>query len=409
MAIFRRAYYSRIVPLDQSLKPSFLTPAATRGIALRPVRGRRDWRALLDLPARLNQDDPCWVRPLDAQLRDLWSPRNPWFAHARAQAWLAWRGSRAVGSISAQVDDLHRQTWGEPVGYFGQLAAEDDEAVFAALLAQARQWLRQQGCEQMRGPFDLGVNQSAGLLVDGFDTPPMIMMNHAPAYYGARLESLGMRPSMDLLAYVVAPDFEAPPVMQRLVARNAARVRLRPLMTSRYRQELELLRELFNDAWAENWGFVPFTEAEFRHLGRELKPLIRPESVQIAELDGVPAGFILVLPNINELIRDLDGRLWPLGWLRLLWRLKRGHATTARAPLMGVRRHLHASPTGALLAFRLVDEARKELIRNGIRQVELSWILETNHRMRAVIESTGGKVYKRYRLYACDLTDEQPG
>lgn len=374
-------------------------------IEVRPVHGRRDWRALLDLPARLNANDSYWVRPLDSQIKSLWSPRNPWFAHARAQAWLAWRGDRAVGSISAQVDELHRQTWGEAVGYIGQLSAEDDAAVFAALLAQAREWLGAQGCRQLRGPFDLGVNQSCGLLVDGFDTPPMIMMGHQPPYYGARLEAAGLRPAMDLLAYVVAPDFDAPPAMQRLVARSAGRLRLRPLETRRYWQELELLRTLFNDAWADNWGFVPFTAEEFRHLGRELRPLVGPEYIQVAELDGEPAGFILALPNINELIRDLDGRLLPLGWLKLLWRLKRGRATTARVPLMGVCRRFHGRPLGAMLAFSLIDAVRQPLIRDGIRDVELSWILETNQGMRSVIESFGGRVYKRYRIYALDLAD----
>lgn len=382
------------------------TRAADAAIDIRPVSSWRDWRALLELPARLNANDSCWVRPLDSQVRSLWSSGNPWFAHARARAWLAWRDGRAVGSISAQVDDLHRQTWGEAVGYFGQLAAEDDDAVFGALLAQVREWLATQGCRQLRGPFDLGVNQSCGLLVEGFDTPPMIMMGHAPRYYGARLEAAGLQPAMDLLAYVVAPDFDAPPAMRRLVARSAGRLRLRPLEKRRYWQELELLRELFNDAWAQNWGFVPFTAEEFRHLGRELRPLVGPDYVQIAELDGEPAGFILALPNINELIGDLDGRLLPLGWLRLLWRLKRGRAMTARVPLMGVRRRFHGRPLGAMLAFSLIDAVRQPLIHAGIREVELSWILESNQGMRSVIESFGGRVYKRYRVYALEIDND---
>lgn len=373
------------------------------GLEIRRVWNRRDWRALFDLPDRLHGNDPCWVRPLDSQRRSQWSPRNPWFAHARAQAWLAWRDGRAVGSISAQVDELHRRTWGESAGYFGQLAAEDDAGVFAALLGQARQWLVEQGCRQMRGPFDLGVNQSCGLLVEGFDTPPMIMMNHAPPYYGERLEAEGLSPVMDLLAYLIAPDFAAPPPMQRLVERGAARVRMRPLQAARYRAELDLLRELFNDAWAENWGFVPFTAEEFRHLGRELKPLLGPDYIQIAELDGEPAGFILALPNLNELIADLDGRLWPLGWMRLLWRLQRSRATTARVPLMGVRRRFHGRAIGAMLAFRLIEALQKPLVRNGIQDVELSWILETNQGMRSLIESIGGRVYKRYRIYDLEL------
>jgi GNAT superfamily N-acetyltransferase len=382
-----------------------MTPATHPGVEVRRVSSRRDWRSFLDLPARLHRDDTCWIRPLDVQVRQTWSPRNPWFAHAQAQAWLAWRGSRPVGSISAQMDELHRQHWGEAVGYFGQLCAEDDAEVVAALFGEARRWLRERGCTQMRGPFDLGVNQSCGLLVDGFDTPPMIMMNHSAPWLGARVEAAGLQPAMDLLAYIVAPDFAAPPAMQRLVERAGERLRIRPLDRARYWQELELLRELFNDAWAENWGFVPFTPDEFRELGRELKLLVGPEAVFIAELDGEPAGFILAMPNVNELIADLDGRLLPFGWLRLLWRLKTGRATTARVPLMGVRRRFHGRPLGAMLAFGLIEAVRRPLIRAGIREVELSWILETNQGMRSLIESIGGRAYKRYRIYQAELDD----
>jgi hypothetical protein len=377
-------------------------------IEIRAVGSRQDWRAFVGLPERLYRKDPCWVRPLDSQVRDLWSPRNPWFRHARAQAWIAWRGDRAVGAISAQADELHRQTWDEAAGYFGQLCAEDDAEVFAALFSQARRWLLAQGCREMRGPFDLGVNQSCGLLVDGFDTPPMVMMNHGAPWYGPRVEAAGLHPAMDLLAYIVPPDFNAPPAMQRLVDRAAARLRVRPLDRRRYWQELELLRELFNDAWADNWGFVPFTVEEFRHLGRELRLLLGPEAVQIAELDGEPAGFILALPNINELIADFGGRLLPFNWLRLLWRLKSGQATTARVPLMGVRRRFHGRTLGAMLAFALIEAVRQPLARAGIRQVELSWILETNQGMRSVIEAIGGQAYKRYRIYRAELSDDHP-
>jgi hypothetical protein len=372
-------------------------------VEVRPVQSRGDWRAFMALPGQVFRDDPCWVRPLDWEVRALWSRRNPWFGHARAQAWLAWRGGQAVGSISGQVDARHRETTGKSIGYFGQLCAVDDAAVFEALFAEVRRWLVAHGCHEMRGPFDLGINQSCGLLVDGFDSPPMIRMNHGAPWFGVQVEACGLDPAMDLLAYTVSPGFEAPRAMKRLVERAGERLRIRPLNWLRYRQEFEVLRELFNDAWADNWGFVPASSEEFQHMGREMRLIIGPKSIHIAELDGEPVGFIVALPNINELVSDLNGKLFPLGWLTFLWRLKTRKATSARVPLMGIRRQLHGQTLGAMVGYSLVDAMRWPLVGAGIQQMESSWILETNQGVRSILESIGARVYKRYRIYQANL------
>lgn len=369
------------------------------GIEIQPIDGPGAPDDLLALARRVYQDDPCWVQPLRIDRKNLWDPRNPWFQHGRARAWLAVRDTRPVGSISAQIDDLHEKLHGEHVGYFGQLEAVDDPAVFAALLDTAVTWLHEQGMTEMRGPFDLSINQSCGLLIEGFESPPMIMMGHAPRYYRRHLEASGMVKAVDLLAYRLHPDFDPPRVMGRALARLGDRIRLRTLSRRGYADDIELVRELFNDAWADNWGFIPFTREEFQRVGVELRRIVGPDYVQIAELDGTAAGFIAALPNLNELIADLDGRLLPLGWLRLLWRLKRRSYTTARVPLLGIRRSLQHGLPGAALAFKMIDTVRRPLVRDGVSMVELSWILENNRPMRAMIEALGADAYKRYRIY----------
>lgn len=377
--------------------------SATAQIRVEPVRRPDQWRQFYAMARRVQGSDPYWIEPLRFERRRQWSPRGPWFAHAQAVAFLALRDGQPVGVISAQVDAHQAPEDDRKVGYFGQLEAIDDPAVFGRLLDAAGQWLREQGCGLMRGPYDLGVNQSCGLLVEGADSPPMVMMGHAPAWYATRLEEAGMSRAMDLLAYLLPPDFSPPQAMQRLLERAARRLSFRPLDFSRFDQEIDLLRDIFNDAWSENWGFVPLTEDEFRHMGRELRQIIRPGYTCIAEQDGQAAGFIVALPNINELIADLDGRLLPFGWARLLWRLKRRKATTARVPLMGVRKSFQRGPMGAAISFGMIERVRHALHADGIRSVELSWILETNQGMNSLIEAMGGRLYKRYRMFARPL------
>ena len=368
-------------------------------ISVRPVQKRPDWRDFYALPARVQDADPCWIKPLHLECKALWSPRNPWFAHAQAQAFVAYREGQAVGRISAQIDQLQPQVQGERQGYFGQFECGDEPAVARALLEQAERWLKARGCGYLRGPYDLGINQSCGLLVEGRETPPMIMMGHAPAYYEGLLLAAGLAPEMDLLAYLLPPDFEEPPAMNRLLARKARRIAFRPLNFARFEQEMEQLRAVFNDAWSANWGFVPITAAEFRHMGKEMRKILKAQYTCLAEVDGQIAGFIVALPNINELIADLDGRLFPTNWIKLLWRLARQRVRSARVPLMGVRQEFQRGPLGSAISFGVIDRVRKALHADGIDRVEVSWILENNRGMNSMIEAMGGQLYKRYRLY----------
>lgn len=372
-------------------------------LQITPVVGRRDLNQFIRLPWSVYRNDPVWIPPLLVERKLHLSRHNPFFAHARWRAWLARREGQPVGRISAQIDQLHLERYQDATGFFGMLEAIDDPAVFAGLLAAAEHWLREQGMRRALGPFNLSINDECGLLVEGFDRPPVALMGHARPYYATRLEGYGYDAAKDLLAYWIEADFTVPARIQAVLQKAANRVRLRPLRRSRLAEELAILRDIFNDAWTQNWNFVPFTEAEFNQLGRTLAAVLDDDFVQIAEVDGAPAAMAILLPNLNEMIRDLDGRLAPFGWIKLLWRFKRRFPQTARVPLMGVRRRYQQSLLGAALAMLVIEGLHTAGRRRGVTGGELSWILEDNTAMRGLIEAIGGKIYKRYRIYQKEL------
>lgn len=375
----------------------------TEPVRVAPVDGRRQLAEFIRLPRRLYAQDPNWVPPLALERRQHFSSRNPWCAHAHRQLWLAWREGRPVGRISAQVDELHRCRHVVNSGHFGFLDCENNPQILGALLETSEEWLRQQRTEVVTGPFNFSINQECGLLVDGFDAPPSVMMPHNPPWYGAALEQQGYAAARDLYAYWLRCDFPIPPVMQTLVDRYGGRIALRPLNRKNFRQELETIREIFNDAWADNWGFVPFTRKEFAALGAALRLFVPEDFICIAECQGTPAAFIVVLPNLNEVLKELDGRLLPLGWLRLLQSLRKSAFKTGRTPLMGVRKQFQNTPLGIALAFLVIHFARQAAVSRGMEHVELSWILEDNQGMRNILERIGGRLYKTYRIYRKQL------
>jgi len=367
------------------------------------VKGRGALNDFIRLPWSLYADDPMWVPPLLLERRMQLSPKNPYIEHATYCSWMAYRNDKPVGRISAQIDRLYLDRYQNDTGFFGMLEAEDNARTFQTLLNTAESWLRNQGMQRISGPFNLSINQELGLLVDGFDTPPVIMMGHARPYYAHRIEENGYFKEKDLLAYIIDTYFKQPRAMQAIMARAKNRVETRSLRKSDFKEELNIIRDIFNDAWSQNWGFIPFTDAEFEHLGKDMKLLVDENLVKIAEVDGEPAAFIIVLPNINEVIRDLNGRLLPFGWLKMLWRLKVKYPTTARVPLMGVRCRYHNSLLGAALALMVIAAILEPSMKRGIKEMELSWILEDNIGMRDIIESMNGRVYKTYRIYSKEL------
>jgi len=382
-------------------------PTESADLILEQVESRADLKRFLDVPLGVYAGDPAWVQPLRFERLEHLDPRkNPYFGVAEVAYWTARRGARPVGRISAQVNRAHLERHGDSTGHFGFLEAIDDPAVFAALTAAAEAWLAERGLERVVGPFSLSVNDESGLLVDGFDTPPYLMMGHARPYYAGHLEACGYRKAVDMIAYLYDLASEPPTSVGKAIERLSRErgVRIRPLDMGRYGEEVETVAEIFNDAWADNWSFVPLSPPDIAFLAKNLRPLISPGHAAIAERDGEALAMAVTLPNLNEAIADLGGRLLPFGWAKLLWRLKVRGVETARLPLMGVRRRFQNGPLGATLALGVIDSVRRYHASHGTKWGELSWVLEDNVRVRRIIEMTGAVPYKTYRMFEKGLT-----
>jgi hypothetical protein len=374
-------------------------------IEVREVRSSSDLKTFISVPWSIYRDDPNWVPPLKIERKSALSPKNPYFLHARWKAWIAYLDGKPVGRISAQIDELYLERHDAQTGFFGLLESPQDPAVFTALFGVAESWLKDQGMRTLLGPFSLGINQEIGCLVEGFDSPPYLMMGHARPYYGEAIEAQGFAKAEDALAYVLREDmFALPENIQKLLGRLSGKMKLRQVDRKNMASELEILRDIFNDAWSHNWSFVPFTREEFSAVGKELFAITPPDFTWIAETEGEPAAFMILLPNLNEVIADLDGKLFPFGWAKLLWRLKVRSPKTARIALMGVRQKYQHTRLGPALAFLTIQALYLPLTkRKHMEEIEMSWVLEQNHATRNIIEKVGGVVTKRYRMYRKEL------
>ena len=374
-------------------------------IDIREIASTAEREDFIRLPGKVCAADPNWIEPLHVERRRVLSrTHNPFFEHAEAAFFLAFRDGRPVGRISAQVDALAPQADGHRVGMFGMFAADDDPDVAARLFEAVERWLRVRGTGIVRGPFDLSPNQESGLLVDGFDSPPFLMMPHHPRWAGALVEAQGYRKARDLLAYRMDVADGLPDRPRRLADAALDGIAVRSLDRSRYDMDIRTVASIFNDAWSSNWGFIPLTEAEIARMAKELRFVLDPHLVKIAERDGEPLGFIVLLPNVNEAIADLGGRLLPFHWLKLLWRLKTNRIRSARVPLMGVRRDVAGSVAGRLLPFRLIYALEQRALQRGFEQIELGWLLEDNLTVRRLVEALDGQCVKTYRIYEKTLT-----
>ncbi|MGH6658361.1 MAG: N-acetyltransferase, partial [Sphingomicrobium sp.] len=326
-------------------------------LTLRPVETRADRNAFVDFVWDVYRDDPAWVPPLKGEVHALLDPaRNPWFEHARAQLWLAERCGKIVGRISAQVDDLVQQHMGLGIGQWGMFEALDGEAA-AALIDTAEQWLRDQGMKTSLGPISLSIWDEPGLEIEGNSEPPSVMMGHHRPEYANWVAAAGYAKAKDLVTYGLDISGWNDPLINRLIAsgeRNS-KIRIRTIDKSNFDREAEIILTLLNDAWSGNWGFVPLTGAEIAHAARKLKPVTFESLVRIAEYEGKPIAFMITLPDINELTRDLDGRLFPFNWVKFLWRLRRPRVTRLRVPLMGVARDFQQTRLASQLAFMMIE------------------------------------------------------
>lgn len=367
------------------------------------VEGRQSRDTFIRLPWSLYKDDPMWIPPLLLERRMHLSPKNPYFEHATCCFWIALRDKKPVGRISAQVDRLHLDHHQDDTGFWGMIEAEDSIDTFQALFKTAEAWLKNHGMKRARGPFNLSINQECGLLINGSDTPPSMMMGHAPPYYADHIEQCGYSKEKDLLAYLVPGDVKPSATRKMITRKTQKRIKTRTIRKSHFNEDLETVISIFNDAWAKNWGFIPFTPNEFKHLAKDLKLLINEQFVRIAYIDNIPAAFIVLLPNLNEAIQDLNGALFPFGWLKILWRLKVKYPQTGRVMLMGILSRYQESLLGGALAYRVIGDIQEAVIKSGVKEIEMSWILEDNIGVRDIIADIGGRVYKTYRIYGREL------
>lgn len=373
-------------------------------LVLRPVVTATDRKRFVDLVWDVYRNDPAWVPPLKSEMLGLITAgKNPWFEHAEAAFWLAERDGRPVGRISAQIDRLVLEHMGAGTGQWGMFEVVDGEdEAGPALIATAEDWLRERGMTRALGPFSLSVWDEVGLLVQGFDQQPTAMMGHHRPSYRASVEGAGYSKAKDLQTFELDITLPMVPLIQRMMAAGARNPRLviRSVDKSRFATEAHIILSLLNDAWSTNWGFVPLTQSEIAYVGKKLAPIIYEDLVAIAEYDGVPVGFTIAIPDLNELTRDLDGRLFPLGWAKLLWRLRKPRVHRVRVPLMGVAKHLHGSRLAGQIAFLMIEKCRLASVANyGATQGEFGWVLEDNQGMLSIGELRGSSLNKVYRIY----------
>ncbi len=379
----------------------------TAGIVVRPVETKADRKAFIDLAYRLYRDDPNWVPPLRSEFAGMIDPaKNPWFQHAEAQLFLAERDGQAVGRISAHIDRLAlaqpvEQGMGPGTGNWGLMEAEDADTA-KALIGVAEDWLRLRGMHRVLAPISLSVWEEPGLLVKGHDHPPTVMMGHHDPRYRAWIEDAGYVPAKTLYTYEVDIGKPFPGLVERVVAaaeRNA-RIRIRKVDKSRFAEEAALILSILNDAWSDNWGFVPLTDAEIADVGKKLKPIVFEDLIRVAELDGEPVAFMITLPDLNEAIKPLGGSLLPFGWAKLLWWLRAPKVRTMRVPLMGVVKRLQSSRIASQLAMMMIEYIRRDAVADyGATRGEIGWILDDNQGMRSIAEVIDSRVNKEYLVF----------
>lgn len=385
---------------------SSLKSPPTTEVRVAPVQSKKDLEDFIALPYRLYANNPNWVAPLRYLEKQRFSAKhNPFYAHADVQLFVARSQGRVVGRITAHIDHEHNKYHSERTGFFGFFEAEDDPDVARALLTTAEAWIRERGMERIRGPLNFSVNGEVGFLVMGYDIPPMPLMTYNPPYYLPLVEGAGYATVKDLYAWrwerVTIPDGAPKRMVDQLRARTDVKVR-RARMKD-FRNEVDTILELYNDAWAENWGMVPATKAEADQMSNELKMVVDPAIVPIVEVNGVPAGVALAVPNFNWALQPLRGNLFPFGWLRFLWRLKIRRPDSGRLMLLGLKKEFRTREYAGL-TYLLCDEIYLASKERGYDWAEFSWTLEDNGLINSLIKKIGCEHYKTYRIYEKLLT-----
>ncbi|WP_338467417.1 N-acetyltransferase [Novosphingobium sp. ZN18A2] len=380
---------------------------ATSEVVITPVSNKAERKQFVDLAYRLNADDPNWVPPLRMEAMELVTPgKNPFFEHADVELFIARRGARPVGRISAHIDRMAltmpaEQGMGPGTGNWGLLEAEDEE-IAHALIARAEDWLRAKGMTRVLAPLSMSIWEEPGQLVRGHDQSPTVMMGHQPKRYQDYIEALDYKPAKSLLTYELDITQGFPPLIQRIVTSGEKnkRIKVRKVDKSRFDEEAALILDILNDAWSDNWGFVPFTDTEIAYAGKKFKPIVHEDLIMVAEYDGEPVAFMMTLPDLNEAIKPMNGSLFPFNWAKLLMWLRKPRVRTMRVPLMGVRKKLQSSRLASQLAFMMIEYIRRNAAAGyGATRGEIGWILDDNQGMVAIADAIDSHVNREYRIY----------
>jgi GNAT superfamily N-acetyltransferase len=371
----------------------------TQKPSVRVAETKSDLMQFIRLPWRIYKDDPHWVAPLLVERKEfLDEKKNPFFEHAEVVFYLAQRNGKAVGRIAGIVNHNHIKYHQEKVGFFGLFECVNDCEVAKALLDRVRDWLKAKGMEIMRGPANFSSNEEWGFLLEGFDSRPVIMMTYNPPYYPEFAESYGMVKAKDLYAYFIDETSPPPERVVRMAEsiRKKQRVRIRNINMKEFETEVGGIKEIYNSAWSKNWGFVPMTDREFDHLAKSLKQIVDPHMIFLAEVGGKPAGFSLALPDFNQVLARLNGRLFPFGIFKLLWHAKiRRKIDGVRIITMGVVPEFQKRGIDTVFYVETFNVG----VRRGYSWAEMSWVLEDNTLMNRVLELLGARLYKKYRIY----------
>ncbi|AUN97920.1 hypothetical protein C0V70_07325 [Bacteriovorax stolpii] len=360
------------------------------------LSNKKDLNAFIDLPWEIYKNDPHWVPLLKMALKDLLNPKHPFYKTADVKAWLAYKNDKVVGRIMAIHNHTYNKHENNSVGHFGCFESIEDLEVAQGLVNVAAEFLKKKGLTSMQGPMNPGTNYECGLLIDKYDDAPQIMMTYNPPYYETLFNEMGFFKAMDLLAYNISPDIKLPQIIVDIAARTEkkSKVTYRTVDLKNWKKELEIIFEIYNSAWEANWGFVPMTKAEFDHTAKDLKAIVDPTLIQYAMVDGKEAGFILALPDLNQVFKTIpSGRLGPVAIFKLL--TAKSRINRARVIMMGVKKEYRKMGLETLLYKNLQVSIQQN---SRIKNVELSWILETNVEMNKPLIRMSGPAYKRYRL-----------
>ncbi len=364
-------------------------------VIIEAVTTRSDFAEFIKLPYRLHKHHPAWVPPLISETKDVLNKKkHPFYKHAESQLFIAHKDGKTVGRIAGVIDQNYIKTCGTQVGQYGFFDCVDDMETAGMLFDQAGKWLKSKGMEKMLGPTNPSMNDELGVLMDAFDIPPAVKMIWNPDYYPKLYETAGFKKAMDLCAWEITAD----QVSKRMLKLGEAilkrgRVKLRHPNMKNFDAEIQIFRSIYNRAWTENWGFVPWTEEEFEHLAKSLKQVIDPDLALIAEVNGEAVGFSLILPDLNVALKRINGRLFPLGLIKLLWHSRK--INQARAVIMGVLKEYRSLGIDTAFYYQTYQIAT----RKGYNRGELSWVLENNKAMNRVLKIIGARKYKTYRLF----------